>query len=190
MNRRNLAAILLTPVALASAWWAWQSLPRPVPPQTVGPQRGDYTVERFHLVVMKKTGDVAFRGHGPYAVRDPFNQQLFLNQPQFSFPDHGGHGDWTGHAQSGWVSDGGDEVRLKREVALDGPVIPGKDQVHIRTQWLSILPDPQTAHTPLLVTVTRGASILMGTGMNAWMQDNRVELLSKVSFHDVPAKKH
>ncbi len=189
MNRRTLAVVLL-PLALASAWWAWQLRPKPAPEDSIGPQRGDYTVERYHLVAMNKEGELSFRTNGPYAVRDPFNQQLFLNQPQFSFPDKKGKGDWTGHAQAGWVSSDGDEVRLKRDVALDGPTQPESDPVHIRTQWLSIRPDPQTAHTPLLVTVTRGPSILRGTGMNAWLKTSRVELLSNVSLHDVPSKKH
>ncbi|MBS0457224.1 MAG: LPS export ABC transporter periplasmic protein LptC [Proteobacteria bacterium] len=190
MNRRALATVLLMPVAVATAWWAWRLWPKPEVVGTVGPQRGDYTVERYHLVAMNKQGGVAFRSQGPYAVRDPFNQQLFLNTPRFSFPDHAGKGDWNGSAQSGWVSSDGDEVRLKRDVVLDGPVVPGKDQIHIRTQWLSVMPDPQTAHTPLPVSITRGPSILSGTGMNAWLPDSRVELLSKVSFHDVPKPKH
>ncbi len=189
MNRRSVIAVLLVPVALASAFWAWKLRPQPAVEQAVGPQRGDYTVEAYSLVMMNKDGGLSFRSRGPYAARDPNSQQLFLNTPEFSFPDRGGKGEWTGHSQTGWVSSGGDEIRLKRSVAVDGPAEPGKDPIRIRTEWLSILPDPQTAHTPLLVTITRGPSILLGTGMNAWLKDSRVELLSKVSLHDVPTKK-
>lgn len=190
MTRRTLAAVLLLPIAAATAWWAWRSLPQPVADGTVGPPRGDYTAENYRLVAMNKDGDLSFRAHGPYAARDPWSQELFLNQPRFSFPASNGSGDWLGQANSGWVSSDGSEVRLKQDVALDGPIVTGKEQIHFRTQWLSVLPDPQTAHTPQPVSITRGASILRGTGMNAWLQTSRVELLSKVSFHDVPVKKH
>jgi lipopolysaccharide export system protein LptC len=190
MNRRDIIAVVLVPVALAASWWAWQLRPKPTVVDNVGPERSDYTAEIYHLVVMDKDGDVSFRSNGPYAARDPNNQQLFLNQPQFSFPDHNGEGDWKGHSETGWVSAAGDEVRLKRAVVLDGPIVPGKDQVHIRSEQMTVFPDPQTAHSDVLVTITRGASILLGTGMNAWMKTSRVELLSKVSFHDVPIKKH
>ncbi|HEY2346940.1 MAG TPA: LPS export ABC transporter periplasmic protein LptC [Xanthomonadaceae bacterium] len=189
MNQRAVLTILLVPIALAASWWAWQLRPRPATEQTVGPLRSDYTVETYHLVVMNKDGEVSFRSTGPYAARDPDNHELFLNTPNFSFPDRGGGGDWTGHSYTGWVSAKGDEVRLKRDVVLDGPVIPDKDQAHMRTEQLAVFPDSQTAHSKLLVTATRGATILTGVGMNAWLKTNRFELLSKVSIHDVPAKK-
>lgn len=189
MTRRTLAAMLLLPIAAATAWWAWRTLPQPVAESAVGPPRGDYTAENYRLVVMNKDGDLSFRAHGPYAARDPWSQELFLNQPRFSFPANDGSGDWLGQAYSGWVSSDGDEVRLKHAVVLDGPKLPDKDPVQFRTEWLSILPDPQTAHTPLPVTISRGASILRGTGMDATLPTSRVQLLSQVSFHDVPVKK-
>lgn len=189
MNRRAVLTVFLTLVALATGWWAWKLRPMPGSEDVIGPLRGDYTADNFRMVVMNKDGAVSFRSHGPYAARDPNNEQLFINHPQFSFPDHGGKGEWTGHSESGWVSAKGDEVRLKSTVVLDGPVIPGKDQTHVRTERLTVFPEPQTAHSDVLVTITRGASILLGTGMNAWLKTSRVELLSKVSFHDVPAKK-
>jgi len=189
MNQRAALTVLLVLVALASAWWAWKLRPMPTQEDVVGPLRGDYTANVYRLVVMKKDGTVSFRSHGPYAVRDPDSQQLFLNQPQFSFPDKAAKADWTGHSESGWVSAKGDEVRLRNQVVLDGPDVPGKDQTHIRTERLTIFPEPQTAHSDLLVTITRGASILTGVGMNAWLKTSRLEMLSKVSFHDVPKKK-
>jgi lipopolysaccharide export system protein LptC len=189
MKHRAVVTFALILTAAAASWWAWRLRPQPAVQETAGPQRGDYTAEVFRLVVMNKDGEVSFRSHGPYAARDPNSEQLFLNQPKFSFPDHSGSGDWTGHSESGWVSAEGDEVRLKRAVALDGPIVPDKDQIHIRTEQMTIFPDPQTAHSDLLVTMTRGASILTGTGMNAWLKTSTIELLSKVSIHDVPKKK-
>ena len=198
MNSRAILTAVLVPVALATSWWAWTLRPQPTRENVVGPQRSDYTVdcdhgentsECFHLVAMNKQGDVSFRSHGPYAARDPNSQQLFLNQPRFSFPDKSAHADWTGHSETGWVSAAGDEVRLKRSVVLDGPIIPDKDQVHIHTEQLTVFPDPQTAHSDVLVTMTQGDSIIHGVGMNASMKDSHIELLSKVSLHDVPAKK-
>ena len=189
MNRRTAATVLVTLVAVAASWWAWRLRPMPVEEDTVGPLRGDYTADSYRLVVMKKDGTVSFRSRGPYAVRDADSQQLYLNNPQFSFPDHAAKGEWNGRAIAGWVSAKGDEVRLKKDVQLDGPAVAGKDQTHVRTEQLTVFPDPQTAHSDVLVTVTRGPSILQGTGMNANLKTSRLELLSKVSLHDVPTKK-
>jgi lipopolysaccharide export system protein LptC len=189
MNQRFVLTLVLTVTAIAASWWAWKLRPQPVVVETAGPQRGDYTAEIYHLVVMNKDGEVSFRSNGPYAARDPNNEQLFLNEPRFSFPDKKSKQDWHGRSETGWVSAKGDEVRLKRAVVLDGPIVPDKDQIHVRTEQLTVFPDPQTAHSDVLVTTTQGASILSGVGMNANLKTSKLELLSKVSLHDVPKKK-
>lgn len=190
MNRRAwlIAVLLLT--GLIASWGAWLLRPPAPANDDTGPPRSDYTTDDYRLVVLNKLGSVSFVSSGPYMARNPNDETLSLNHPHFSFPEKSGKGDWTAHSDSGWVSKKGEEVRLARAVALDGPIVAGVDQIHLRTEQLTVLPQPQTAHSDLLVTMTRGASILLGTGMNANLKTNRLELLSKVSLHDVPIKKH
>ena len=185
MTRRwpLLAMLMLT--ALLASWGAWLLRIQPPVADTTGPQRSDYTVDDYRLVVLSKQGVESFASSGPYLARNPYDETLNLNQPRFNFPSRSGKGgDWTAGSDSGWVSAKGDEVRLKRSVVLDGPVIVDTDQTHLRTEQMTVFPQPQTAHSDLLVTVTRGASILRGTGMNANLKTNRLELLSKVSLHN------
>jgi lipopolysaccharide export system protein LptC len=189
MNRRALLIAVLVVTGAVASWGAWRLRPLPPPGEDTGPPRSDYTLDVYHLVVMDKLGKVSFRSNGPYMARDPNNETLSLNHPDFSFPDKNGKGDWTAHSDAGWVSAKGDVVKLSRAVALDGPIVAGVDQTHMRTEQMTVHPQPQTAHSDLLVTVTRGASILMGTGMDANLKTSRVALLSKVSLHDVPSKK-
>ena len=184
MSRRwpLLAMLMLT--ALLASWGAWLLRIQPPVEDTTGPPRSDYTLDDYHLVVLNKEGAESFSSDGPYLARDPYSETLSLNQPRFNFPSRDGKGSWTAGSDSGWVSAKGDEVRLARSVVLDGPVVPKTDQTHLRTEQLTVHPQPQTAHSDLLVTVTRGASILRGTGMNANLKTNRLELLSKVSLHN------
>lgn len=190
MTRRwsLLAALMLT--ALLASWAAWLLRIQPPLPEDAGPPRSDYTLDDYRLVVLNKEGTESFASVGPYLARDPYNETLSLNQPRFSFPSHDGKGNWTAGSDIGWVSPRGEEVRLIRTVKLDGPVIPKTDQTHLRTEEMTVHPQPQTAHSDLLVTVTRGASILRGTGMNADLKTNRLELLSKVSLHNATVQKH
>jgi LPS export ABC transporter protein LptC len=190
MNRRALLIAVLVVTGAVASWGAWRLRPQPPPSEETGPPRSDYTLDVYHLVVMDKQGKVSFRSNGPYMARDPNNETLNLNHPDFSFPDKGGKGDWTAHSEAGWVSAKGDVVKLSRAVALDGPIIAGQEQTHMRTEQMTVHPQLQTAHTDLLVTITRGASILLGTGMNANLKTSYLELLSTVSLHDVPNKKH
>jgi len=190
MNRRAIATTVLVLTAMLASYGAWRLRPQPPPSEDTGPPRSDYTLDVYHLVVMDKQGKLSFISNGPYMARDPNNETLSLNHPDFSFPDKGGKGDWTAHSEAGWVSAKGDVVKLSRAVALDGPIVAGADQIHMRTEQMTVHPQPQTAHTDLLVTITRGASILLGTGMNANLKTSQLDLLSKVSLHDVPSKKH
>lgn len=189
MNRRAIITVALVLTAMLASYGAWLLRPSPPPSEDTGPPRSDYTLDNYRLVVLNKLGKVSFISTGPYLARNPYDETLALNHPDFSFPDKGGQGDWIAHSESGWVSAKGDEVRLARAVVLDGPVIAGKQQTHMHTDRLTIFPKLQTAHSDLLVTITRGASILLGTGMNADMKNNRLELLSKVSLHDVSVHK-
>jgi lipopolysaccharide export system protein LptC len=184
MTRRWSLLAMLMLTALLASWGAWLLRIQPPVEETTGPPRSDYTLDDYRLVVLNKEGAESFTSTGPYLARDPYSETLSLNQPRFSFPSHTGKGNWTAGSDSGWVSAKGEEVRLKSSVVLDGPVIPYTDQTHLRTEQMTVHPQPQTAHSDLLVTVTRGASILRGTGMNADLKTNRLELLSKVSLHN------
>lgn len=190
MSRRGTLLALLLLIALLASWGAWLLRPPPPVQDIAGPPRSDYTLGDYRLVVLDKEGVESFASNGPYLARDPNTETLGLNHPQFSFPDKNTHGSWIANSRNGWVSAKGDEVRLMNAVSLDGPVVKGVDQSHMRTEQLTVFPQLQTAHSNQLVTVTRGASILAGTGMNANLKTNRLELLSKVSLHDVPIKKH
>ncbi len=190
MNRRAIITTMLVLTAMLASYGAWQLRPQLAVSDDTGPPRSDYTLDVYHLVVMDKQGKLSFISNGPYMARDPNNETLSLNHPEFSFPAKDGKGDWVAHSESGWVSAKGDVVKLSRAVALDGPTVAGADQIHMRTEQMTVHPQPQTAHSDLLVTTTRGASILLGTGMNANMKTSELELLSKVSLHDVPIRKH
>jgi lipopolysaccharide export system protein LptC len=184
MTRRwaLLAALMLG--AVIAGWAAWLLRIQPPAPEDSGPPRSDYTLDDYRLLVLNKEGTESFTSVGPYLARDPYNETMSLNQPRFSFPSHDGSGNWTAGSDIGWVSPHGDEVRMIHSVALDGPIVPNKDRTRLRTEEMTVHPQPQTAHSDEPVTVTRGASILRGTGMNADLKTNRLELLSRVSLHN------
>jgi lipopolysaccharide export system protein LptC len=190
MNQRAvLTAVLVLTGALAT-WGAWKLRPQTVVDDSTGPQRSDYTLDYYHMVVMNKLGVLSFTSEGPYLARNLNDQSLALNRPIFHFPDKKSAGDYISHSKTGWVSAEGDEVRLAQSVIVDGPIVPDEDQTHLYTEQMTVLPQDKTAHSDLLVTSTRGPSIMHGVGMNANMNTSRLELLSKVSLHYVPEPKN
>lgn len=190
MNARAVLTAVLVLTGLVASWGAWRLRPLPPADDSIGPPRSDYTLDVFHLVVMNKLGGLSFTSDGPYLARNLNDESLALSHPVFHFPDRKGKGEWVAHSETGWVNAKGEEVRLAHAVVVDGPDVAGKDQTHLLTEQMTVFPQDRTAHSDVLVTVNSGASILHAVGMNANMDTSRVELLSKVSLHDVRAPKH
>lgn len=190
MNTRSVLTAVLVLTGVVASWAAWQLRPQPRADDSIGPPRSDYTLDVFHLVVMNKLGALSFTSDGPYLARNGNDQSLALSHPVFHFPDKKSKGEWVAHSDTGWVNAKGEEVRLAHAVVVDGPVVPGKGQTHLLTEQMTVFPQERTAHSDVLVTVNSGASILHSLGMNANMDTSRVELLSKVSLHNVRAPKH
>ncbi len=190
MNARAVLTTVLVLTGILASWGAWQLRPQPRPDDSIGPPRSDYALDVFHLVVMNKLGALSFASDGPYLARNLNDQSLALSHPVFRFPDRKSKGEWVSHSVTGWVKAKGEEVRLAHAVMVDGPVVAGKDQTHLLTEQMTIFPQDRTAHSDVLVTVNSGASILHAVGMNVNLDTSRVELLSKVSLHNVRAPKH
>ena len=187
MNRRAIVIVVLAVTALAGGWAAWL-LRAPEPANDfVGPPRSDYTLDDYKLVVLNDLGAESFTTVGPYLARDPNTETLAMDKPDFSFPDKRGQGDWTAHAEDGWVARKGVEVRLSRGVTMLGPATATAGPTHIATDHLTVLPKPQTGHTDAAVTVNRDGSILTGVGMNVDLKAHTLDLLSNVRLHDAPA---
>ncbi|HTD28015.1 MAG TPA: LPS export ABC transporter periplasmic protein LptC [Xanthomonadaceae bacterium] len=190
MNNRAVLTWVLVLTGLVASWGAWQLRPQPPANDTIGPPRSDYTADAYHLVVMNKVGGVSFTSEGPYLARNLNDESLAQSHPVYHFPYKKDQGAYAVHAETGWVSAKGEEVRLAHAVVVDGPIIEDQDQTHLHTEQMTVFPQYKTARSDLLVTANRGASIMDGVGMNANLDTNRIELLSKVSLHNVPVPKH
>jgi lipopolysaccharide export system protein LptC len=190
MNRRAVLIAGLALTALIGGWAAWLLRPPEPANDFVGPPRSDYTLDDYTLVVLNDLGTESFTTVGPYLARDPNTETVSMDKPDFSFPGKDGKGgDWTAHAEDGWVARKGLEVRLSRGVTMLGPASATAGPIHIATDHISVLPKPQTGHTDAAVTITRDGSILTGVGMNVDLKAHTLELLSNVRLHDAPAKR-
>jgi lipopolysaccharide export system protein LptC len=178
MIMRNLATLVLLAAAILTSWLAWQLRPRPAP-DVPGPPRSDYSLDNYELVVLDEQGTESFTVRGPILSRDPNTSEWFLNDPRFSFPGTANE-PWLAQAQSGWVSAHADEVRLQRDVRILGPQQLGGDRARLNTAAIAVFPKQNLARSTDTVTITRGASILRGRGMETNFQTHQFTLFSEV----------
>jgi len=178
VNARNLATVLLLLAAVTTSWLAWQLRPQPAP-DAPGPPRSDYSLDAYELVVLNDRGSESFTVRGPLLSRDPYTAEWFLNEPRFSFPVDRGE-PWTARAGSGWVSAHAEEIRLRSNVEILGPTQGRTAGARLGTAAVAIFPDQHLARSVDFVTITRGASILRGKGLEANFQTREFKLLADV----------
>jgi lipopolysaccharide export system protein LptC len=189
MNRRGLLILVLLGLALVTSTLVWKlrPQPRPVPPEEA---RSDYTLDNFELVTLDEDGKESFSVRAPRLERDPQGKSLTITSPNFSFPGKGKDGGrWTATAGTAWVGPKGEQVRLLRDVHMVGP--PGElgVRMQLRTAELEILPKQDKASSPAVVTISRGDSILTGTGLAADLATHRVQLLADVKGRYAPRRR-
>jgi lipopolysaccharide export system protein LptC len=187
MTRTGLNTVLaVTAVVLGGlAVWQWQL--RQVP-EVEPPQRSDYILRSFELTTLGSDGKESFTVRGPYLQRDVGGRSLSLVQPRFAFPNSEGER-WQARSDAAWVSPGADEVHLIDKVQMVGPPTDTGLRIHFDTERLTILPDEDKAHSDQRVTVTRGESILTGTGLRVDMRAKRYQLLNEGHFTHAPDRR-
>lgn len=173
-TRPTLIWLTLLAAVVSSSVLVWQLRPQPEPPKEV-PQRSDYLLRNFEVVMLNDLGHESFTVTGPYLERAPDGQSITLTEPRFSFPDrHSGR--WLGQARRAWVTRKADEVRLLEGVEFLGPESDQRGQISFRTERLDVFPKAHLARSDLEVTATQGDSILTGTAFKADLIAQRYQL--------------
>lgn len=180
MNRRAVVTLVLLLGALLSSWALWTQRDRDDVVGTVA-KRPDYVLSNFELVVLNELGTEAFTLIAPKMERDPDVRTLDIATPLFQIPPREGSGatPWEVRSQTGWVSEKGDELRLRGQVHAQSTNADGK-AVNIKTEQLNVFPNTRRATSAAPVTVTQPGFILNGRGLEADLDAKRVTLKSDV----------
>lgn len=181
MTRRGLVIFLLLLVgAVLSTWALWSQRDRDTR-SSAASNRPDYTLHDFELTVLDEQGQEAFTLKAPRMDRDPRAKTLDIATPLFVIPPKAGSKatPWEVRSQTGWVSEKGDEVRLRGNVKALSNNADGKP-VSIATDHLNVFPDDKRATSTAKVTVTQPGFILNGQGLEADLDAKRIILQSDV----------
>jgi len=182
MGWRSLLTAGLLLIGVVTTWIAWRDR-EPEPLADLLAQRSDYVLYDFDLVSLNADGEEAFTLTAPQLQQTMGARTLELTTPTFFIPQGGGARRWQVNADTGWISANSDEVRLRGSVVA--APMDEADQTRIETKALNVFPQKELATSKVLVTLTRPGITMRGTGMRAYLDQNRVELLSKTRLlHD------
>lgn len=160
------------------------STPAPQHPPTHDP---DYTADNFTIVRLSDSGEIHYVLTAKGLIHYPDDDTSHLRQPVFKELQPGAP-EVRLSADRGITTSGGEEVRLYDNVEIfragdkkPGAKPTGAEDVRATTTYLRARPDEDTADTPERVVIHDGASILIGTGMDASNRYRTMRLRSAVT---------
>jgi len=143
----------------------------------------DGIAENVTIARMDERGDAQYHVSATRMVHYPDNDSMELTAPKFHRTD--ANADLTVVADHGTINQEVKEARFNDNVELVRHPSNGKDLLTIRTQYMLVFMDRETARTDRDVFIVNGASTLTGTGMEYEKQTGKLTLLSAVkgNFH-------
>ena len=141
----------------------------------------DAYLENFVTVEMDGAGKPKRRLEASYMAYHT-DATVELSNPRYLL--HQAEGEpWNVRSERGRVSADGTVVRLLGRVNIWRNDGSGARDLDMRTERLTVLPDSGYGETALPVTIRMPASTTTGTGMRAYLDETRIELLSEVRTH-------
>jgi lipopolysaccharide export system protein LptC len=186
MNWRAIVTVVLLVGALVSGWSVWNQRNKEVEP--TGPAaRSDYVLIDFELVALNPLGKESFTLRAPRLARDPNEKTLDIATPLFLIPPgtRAGSDAWEVRARNGWVSEDGEQLRLRDRVTAVSSGATGP-RTSMTTQELNVRPDVKRADAPGKVVITQPGSILTGRGLQLDLASKQYSFKSEVHHRYVP----
>ena len=139
----------------------------------------DAYMERFVTVEMNDAGLPGRRLEADYVAYHD-DETIELSSPHYVLYRNEGE-PWHVRSERGTVSADGTLVQLLGKVDIWRDDGSGARDIHIRTEHLTVMPESEYAETSEPVTIRTGATTSTGVGMRTWLDEARIELLSRVT---------
>ncbi len=172
-------ALALTLLAVTSTLWLSRLGSQDAQLKRFAGHTPDLTMEEFQVTTMGEDGTPRRRLSAAYMAYFGDTQTKELRRPHLVMYREQAE-PWHVASERGWVSADDDVVMLLGEVDIWRDLPNGKREIHVETEDLRVLPNDEYAETELPVSISTAESFTRGTGMRAYLDESRVELLSRV----------
>ncbi|WJW74857.1 LPS export ABC transporter periplasmic protein LptC [Thiohalobacter sp. IOR34] len=186
---RNALQLGLLSAAALLSWWIYQQASRP-PQQAAGDERHvpDAFMEDFTASTLDAEGRLQHRLWAERSVHYADDDSSELSRPRLELYRPDGP-PWRVRSRQGWLSGGGREVRLDGQVVIRRAAPPGGRPVEARTERLLLWPERDYAESPVAVSYLTTGLRVEAVGMRAYLDQERLELLSRVRARYQPGKR-
>jgi lipopolysaccharide export system protein LptC len=182
----TVASLLLLAVL---AWWIADERPalQPVPLERPDDQ-SDYYLRNFTMMTSGDDGLWNYRLEAQRMLHFPKTEHWEFEAPRLEFYTEQG-ANWYGEAERGRAWAAGDEILLQGEVHLWRPGSEVNVETRLETSEVHLHTQQRYAQTEAHAVLRQPAGRIEGIGAHAWLDEQRVELQSKVrGFYEPQAR--
>ncbi len=137
----------------------------------------DFFIEEVSSTLMDAEGNPLYRLEAAVINHYPDDKSLALQAPRLEYYRHP-LPPWTALAEAGRVYDEGRQVFLDGDVSMYRPAEGKQPATELHTDDLLVLPEDNYAETAARVKIISGKSQLKGTGLRAYLDEGRLEILA------------
>ena len=169
---------LLAGLSYALLWWVESSLRAPEPAESQAPV---LTIDQFRAVRTNPAGVQEYVVEAPRLWQLPGQGGVRIEQPTLDWyqPD-GQTREWRLQAEQGWGAADQQTIRLEGAVTMIRAAPSGKPPMTITTRDVIISPAQHYAETAAPVRMVTPDGEFSAIGARAWLDQQRLELLSEV----------
>ena len=166
-------------VVLALAAGYWNIRPASFTPQTVqAPLQPDFFMDNPRIRQLNEQGQPTYDLISKQATHQVGKDVTELDEPRLQYYREGEQQPWQLQARYGEITANGDRVELSQNVIIEQQ-LSGQATRRLATPALSVFPARDYAETDRSVRIEAGG-VTTATGMKAYFNDGRIELLSNV----------
>jgi len=170
----------LVVLALGS-FWLYEVMRRATDDVIPNPERSqpDFYVEKFSYVKLSKTGAAQYHFAGERLTHNPQDDSYDIVRPVLNNISNT-ESPVTIRAERARVNSDNSQVHLYDNVRMDRQASPTTQPIHVRSEYMLVLPDDDVVKTHKAVEITAGQSKLTGIGMFANNATREFRLTSNV----------
>lgn len=187
MNRRALFTLLsaLVLLAVASSWLSFESSEQQRRQHQSARQTPDYYLQQAEIVTLDEHGQATQRLHSSYLGHYQEQGYALLREAQLQLLQTQGES-WRMNAGEARLELEGDRLILKDQVRVQRTASAGGEELSLETEHLILHPESRFAETDAPLRLSYPQGVLTATGLHAYLDQQRLELLSEVSMRYEP----
>lgn len=187
MSRLTFITLLSVLTLLAALSFEYQQQSTPVAGKSTQPQNAepDFYLTQAASVQFDENGGLRYRFNAEKLEHFPKGDYTLVETPDVTLFHRDGT-PWYINANQGRITSGSDTIKLWDDVVIRRAT--PQDPLQMNTRTLTIVPEQDIAKTKQDVVITNRTGRIDATGMKAYIDENRMELLSNVRVRHEPIK--